>query len=51
MGEIQPNKCEGRELTKDQLAAAHELRIAIVRVDPARPNHPRVREDAEPGMA
>ena len=21
MGEIQPNKCEGRELTKDQLAA------------------------------
>ena len=27
MGEIQPNKCEGRELTKDQLAA--ELPLSL----------------------
>ena len=27
MGEIQPNKCEGRELTKDQLAAEMPLSL------------------------
>ena len=29
MGEIQPNKCEGRELTKDQLAGCHDDRARL----------------------
>ena len=30
MGEIRPKKCEPRELTKDQLAAAHALAERLV---------------------